>query len=408
MAIQIQLRRGTAAQWTAANPVLAQGEMGVETDTQQFKIGNGTTAWSSLSYGGLQGATVSSVNGLVGAVSLGSDQVSEGSQNLYFTETRAKSAAVINNMSGLQSDAAPSVSAVKDYAAQYMKKGSAIWCLAGGEYPTLQAAIDAASPGQVILLGEGVWGDATLKGRVDIIGLGVPRNIGIVVGKLSFAPTSGSAVDNQVFISNILISASSAASGISLGGTAPVRLNLSGCYVYRGSGTSSLVSLTNTDTSATSVRMDGCTINSGGADGTLVTTNVRFLRITNSDLYGASKALVVNGGLAQVAFSGIETNSATEIIQVAAGATCAISSSLVRNLTANGSGVSVATNGAFVASTLTMFDVASGTGYCVRGTGTMIYDVISFNHINGLQPRNIKLQNTLGIVQLPSTPTLVP
>lgn len=47
---QIQLRRGTAAQWTAANPVLAAGEVGVETDTVRFKIGTGSTAWETLPY----------------------------------------------------------------------------------------------------------------------------------------------------------------------------------------------------------------------------------------------------------------------------------------------------------------------------------------------------------------------
>ena len=57
MPIQIQLRRGTAAQWTAANPTLAQGELAMETDTYKFKIGTGSTAWNSLSYGGLVGAT---------------------------------------------------------------------------------------------------------------------------------------------------------------------------------------------------------------------------------------------------------------------------------------------------------------------------------------------------------------
>lgn len=57
MAVQIQLRRGTASQWTSANPTLAIGEMGVETDTDQFKIGDGTTAWNSLAYGGLVGPT---------------------------------------------------------------------------------------------------------------------------------------------------------------------------------------------------------------------------------------------------------------------------------------------------------------------------------------------------------------
>lgn len=50
MATQIQLRRGTASAWTAANTVLAAGEIGIETDTKKFKIGDGTTAWNSLPY----------------------------------------------------------------------------------------------------------------------------------------------------------------------------------------------------------------------------------------------------------------------------------------------------------------------------------------------------------------------
>lgn len=47
---QIQLRRGTAAAWTSTNPTLAAGELGVETDTNKFKVGNGSTAWASLPY----------------------------------------------------------------------------------------------------------------------------------------------------------------------------------------------------------------------------------------------------------------------------------------------------------------------------------------------------------------------
>jgi hypothetical protein len=57
MAIQIQFRRGTAAEWTAANPVLALAEMAIETDTDLFKIGNGDDAWNVLPYGGVQGYT---------------------------------------------------------------------------------------------------------------------------------------------------------------------------------------------------------------------------------------------------------------------------------------------------------------------------------------------------------------
>jgi hypothetical protein len=47
---QIQVRRGTAAQWTSANPTLAAGEQGFETDTNKLKIGTGSTAWTSLPY----------------------------------------------------------------------------------------------------------------------------------------------------------------------------------------------------------------------------------------------------------------------------------------------------------------------------------------------------------------------
>jgi hypothetical protein len=46
----IQLRRDTAANWTSANPILAQGEIGVETDTLKFKIGTGSTYWNNLVY----------------------------------------------------------------------------------------------------------------------------------------------------------------------------------------------------------------------------------------------------------------------------------------------------------------------------------------------------------------------
>lgn len=66
----IQLRRGTAAQWTSANPVLKQGELGYETDTKLAKLGDGTTAWTSLAYWnvGGGGGSVVSVFGRAGAV----------------------------------------------------------------------------------------------------------------------------------------------------------------------------------------------------------------------------------------------------------------------------------------------------------------------------------------------------
>ena len=48
--LSVQLRRGTAFEWTQKNPVLRAGEPGIELDTQKFKIGNGITPWLILPY----------------------------------------------------------------------------------------------------------------------------------------------------------------------------------------------------------------------------------------------------------------------------------------------------------------------------------------------------------------------
>jgi hypothetical protein len=50
MATRMQQRRGTQAQWTAANPVLAAGEIGFEIDNNRFKVGDGTNHWDDLNY----------------------------------------------------------------------------------------------------------------------------------------------------------------------------------------------------------------------------------------------------------------------------------------------------------------------------------------------------------------------
>lgn len=74
MSTRIQHRRDTAANWTAANPVLASGEFGVETNTGLFKHGDGVTAWNTLAYaGGGGGSTSDATTVLKGRVRLGAD-----------------------------------------------------------------------------------------------------------------------------------------------------------------------------------------------------------------------------------------------------------------------------------------------------------------------------------------------
>jgi hypothetical protein len=86
----MQTRRGTASAWTSANPVLAEGEWGYETDTGKVKVGNGSTAWTSLSYFGNAG-TVTSITagtGLSGGTITGSGTVAIDSTVATLTGTQ--------------------------------------------------------------------------------------------------------------------------------------------------------------------------------------------------------------------------------------------------------------------------------------------------------------------------------
>ena len=79
MTSRILLRRGTAAQWASANPILGSGELGVETDTLKFKIGNGTSTWTQLtSYANITPSDLTSaINGLINAAPSALDTLNE-------------------------------------------------------------------------------------------------------------------------------------------------------------------------------------------------------------------------------------------------------------------------------------------------------------------------------------------
>jgi hypothetical protein len=71
---RIQFRGDSAANWASANPVLADREMGLETDTKKFKVGNGALSWNSLDYYTEQDAYF---------LSMSADTIYSGSTNLY-------------------------------------------------------------------------------------------------------------------------------------------------------------------------------------------------------------------------------------------------------------------------------------------------------------------------------------
>ena len=104
----IQVKRGTAAGWTSANPTLNAGEIGFETDTKKMKVGDGSTAWTSLTYtvtdGDISGVTAGtglSGGGNSGAVTLAIDTATVSTLTGTQTLTNKTIDAASNTLTGV-------------------------------------------------------------------------------------------------------------------------------------------------------------------------------------------------------------------------------------------------------------------------------------------------------------------
>ena len=97
MATKIQFRRDTEANWGTNNPTLSQGEMGLETDTGKFKVGDGTTLWSSLAYSsGDQGVGIDSISRTTGNGTPGTVDT----YTIYFSDSSSTTFDVYNGADG--------------------------------------------------------------------------------------------------------------------------------------------------------------------------------------------------------------------------------------------------------------------------------------------------------------------
>lgn len=77
MAVRMLQRRGTAAQWSAKNPVLGDGEMGIATDVGIIKIGDGENPWEDLDIVYEATPSVISVAGRTGDIVLTTDDLAD-------------------------------------------------------------------------------------------------------------------------------------------------------------------------------------------------------------------------------------------------------------------------------------------------------------------------------------------
>lgn len=150
MAKRLQLRRDIDDNWTINNPVLSLGELGYATDTNVLKIGDGATSWNSLDY----------------FVPQSTDDVDEGSSNLYFTNARALSATI----SAINSASANALSEAQTYSdgldTDDISEGSS------NLYFTNQRALDATtatitSASANALSSANSYTDSELSGLID-------------------------------------------------------------------------------------------------------------------------------------------------------------------------------------------------------------------------------------------------
>ncbi len=211
MAMQLKLRSGLASAWTSTNPILSQGEPGVEYDTGQWKIGDGTSTWTSLSYAGTQGPTQTAQYRNLGDGSDGNVTISSGTtvltRDMYYNNL------TINGTGSLNTNGCKVfVKGILDFSAA---PANAIqWNgLAGGNASGSTGGTTTAAPGTS--LGDqniGVAGNSgtTANGTAS----GVAPNVNNVMGGTgslggrggvggSGTPAAGSAARTPGFISAV-------------------------------------------------------------------------------------------------------------------------------------------------------------------------------------------------------------
>ena len=140
MTTRIKLRRDTAANWLDANPILAAGEPGLETDTGKIKYGDGETAWALLEHAG--GDTLNNEGGVV---------VTAGSTNYWMASQRRENNDTVGR--GVRHDSQGNVYAVtqtndgdNDVAVitKYSTSGSVVWQHTIDKFRPYSLAVDSA------------------------------------------------------------------------------------------------------------------------------------------------------------------------------------------------------------------------------------------------------------------------
>jgi len=211
----------------------------------------------------------------------------------------------------------------------------------GGSYATLQAAVDAASANDVILVGPkatGDWGNVTLnvvnKPLVIAAAGGAGSNKVVAVGSITYDLGTGAALNvnlNETYIYGLYIQGSFAGSAVTLTGGVgrPGRLRLYGCYILNTNATGA-AAVTNSNQGAnSSLYLDACVVSlSNSAAGSAIVQTAGYTLIRNRTDVGGSlaggatgNAINVSAGTMEIYDSYISISRAVPTINVTGAST---------------------------------------------------------------------------------------
>jgi predicted nucleic acid-binding Zn-ribbon protein len=393
--------------------------------------------------------TITSVNSKVGAVVLDSDDISEGSSNLYFTEARASAASPVQSVAGKTgtvvlakadvglgnvdntSDASKPVSTAVQTALDLKQnslgtgtstqflRGDLTWATPSKPSKVFVVGIDAStiagcialcsspslSNNYIIEIPPGSYTEnLTIPGNVHLKALSSPNDTLSVkiTGEHTITGSSANALNNRVVISNIQFASSHSTSAIlSVSGTsAATQVQITGCYFGQTASASTAKGISIGNYGAVYLHATTIRLPSGGSGGT------QIVMAAGSSLYsqygldadGGTCAIDMQGAAYAQLLGALISTQGTQAVKIAASGSVMIGHTTIGNAAAVGHGVNMVGSGAGFVASHSVFNVLNdATSYAVNGVAGSVYGFFAMNYGNlpGVATRNVKISSNV-------------
>ena len=358
----IQPRRGTSDQWTSANPVLAVGEMGYETDTKKFKYGDGLTNWLDLPYG------ISAAN-LADASSIGVGLLTAESVEAARTVLGIGTGASVNAIDILDST---TVGRAVLKAASTSAAQDALGASATGK--SVFTAADASAARTAI--GAGTY--TKPGGGIPSTDLTTAIQTALTAAGTALQSVNAAAISDSTSIGrSVLTAATAAAARSALGaGTSDLALGTTSTTALAGNYAPTSTSISD----STSIGRSLLTSASAAAARSIIgagTSNLALGTTSSTALAGnyapTSASITDSTSLGRSLLTAVDAAAARTLLGVSTGGSSSVASTDITDATATGRSLLTATNAAAARSA-----IGAGTGtYSLPGGGIPSSDMAS-------------------------------